>query len=466
VQLAEQIFGVLVGLEEAIDAGASRELRALARTGLGALATGLDEISDHVLLEHPPPSRTPTWAAAMPELSADVLARTLDLHAHALLARAHEDRAAAGSVLASIEKETEPLLADLPAPDPTPTWREQLEGAFDPNGVVLRHAVRVSIVVTLAMVIAKELDLEHRYWVTLTAFLLLQPHAAATRVRAVQRVVGTIAGGLLAAVVPWAINSPEVMLAVVVVLAGVSASVLQLNYALYATFLTPTFILLAEVHTRDQHLIGTRIVNTLLGAGLVLVGSLVWPVRPSRRFDDLVGDADAAAARYLEIAVAAVIGARPQPSPEIVAARRVLGVAINRAEAALDLLVGERAPTSITEPRMTQILALRRLASAITAFGATRAVTDYADHHVELAAFAASTTAALRQLAAAYDGEPIVARPRMERTASDHVLAARLSRIDLAVVMLVEAALRCAHDGASPRGRELPGPDARVRQVS
>ena len=442
VQLADQMFGILIGLEEAVDAGCGAEARVTVQRGAGLLADGLAELARNVMIERPPASVVPAWSAT-PAVGGTEVEQTLAVQALALLARAHVDRGLAAAVLASLGDDSEPLKTQLPEPDPRPTFGARLREAFDPEGVVLRHAVRVAVVVVVAMALARLLELPHRYWVTLTAFVLLQPHGAATRVRALQRVVGTLVGGVIAAAIPWAIQDPALLIVIVVVLAGVSASVVHLNYALYATFLTPTFVLLAEVHAREFHLVGARIANTAIGAGLVVIGSLLWPVRTVARFDDEIADADDAAARYLDEVIAAVLGRVPQPSASVVAYRRQFGVALNRAELALDHLIVERAPAAVTEPRMTQLVFLRRLGAAINAFGSTRSVAGYAAHQAALAAFGAAAASALRGLAVALRTATSPSpRASLAQVVDDPVVAARLDRIAGAIATLADATLR------------------------
>ena len=456
VQLSDQLFGILVGIEEALDAGCPPAARAIVVRGLGELAEGLGEAAANVLLERPPPPAPNTWSAEAPVDGTDV-ERALATHAVALVARAHADRGSAAAVIESIRHDAQPLRTPLPEPEPRRSVRDVLRDALDPDGPVLRHAIRVAIVVSIAMTVARLADLSHRYWVTLTAYLLLTPLAAATRVRALQRVVGTIAGGVLAAAVPWLIDDPRIVMVLIVVLAGLSASVAQLNYGLYATLMTPTFVLLAELHAEEVDLVGVRIANTLIGAALVVIGTLLWPARPSARFDDQIAEAYAAAGRYLEEVVGAIVGSVPQPSPGVVAHRRAYGKAVNLAEAALDQLASERAPASVIEPRMTQVAFLRRLGSAITTLGSTRAFAKYTAHHVELAAFAASAAGTLRELAAnTSGGAPVTARPRIPRFTEDPVLAARVERIDTALANLTAATLRAAPD-PRPSAQRLAG---------
>ncbi len=446
LQLADQMFGILLGLEEALDAGCPPEAREISARGLEELAAGLDGLAADVVIERPPKTVRRVWSAELPPI-ADPVARTLGAHALALITRAHVDRASAESVVASIGDDSEPLRAQVPEPEPRPPLRAVLRAALDPEGFVLRHAVRVAVVVSVAMTLARVLDLSHRYWVTLTAYLLLTPLGSATRIRALQRVVGTIIGGVLAAAIPWAVDDPRIVLVLIVVLAGLSASVLQLNYALYASLMTPTFVLLAEVHSADVHLVGIRIANTLIAAALVVLGSLLWPARPAARFDDEIADAYEGAARYLEEVIAAITGGVPQPSAAVVSARRAYGVILNRAEIALDQLVAERAPSSVAEPRMTQVVFSRRLGSAINALGSTRTIAGFGAHPVEVSAFGASIVAGLRDLAdRSRAGTPLTARPRIDRTFSDPVLAARVARIDAALANVTDAALRAAPD--------------------
>lgn len=444
VQLCDQLFGLLVGIEESLDAGCPPGPRAHVERGLAEIAAGLAELSEHVLLERPPPATGRTWAAPPPD-ETDEVARALAVHAFALVARAHEDLAIATSVVASLPDDSSPVHLVIPEREPRRPLREVLHDAFDPDGPVLRHALRVLVVVSIAMTLARALDLSHRYWVTLTAFLLLTPLGAQSRIRAIQRVAGTIVGGVLAAAIPWAVGDPRIILVLIIALAGLSASVLQLNYALYAMLMTPTFVLLAELHATEVNLVGVRIVNTLLGAGIVVIGTLVFPVRPAARFDDAIASAYEAAAAYLVEVTAAISGRVPQPSLSVVAARRALGIAINRAEVSLDALVTERAPSAVVEPRMTQTVFLRRLAASITTLASTRTVAGFAEHQVELVAFAASIEAGLHALAAhARGAEPIASRPRIARGFGNAVLAARVDRIDAALANLVDAALRAA----------------------
>ncbi len=425
VQAGDQLFGILIGIEELIDAGAPE------RDGLADLADGLAEVAHAVVLEKPARLADPVAASVAGVFGA-------------LIARAHADRAVIVAIARSLHDDSAMVPSVEQVPElATPTFGEIVREALDRDAFAWRHALRVAVVVVVAMAIARGLDLSHRYWVTLNVFLLLQPAGAATRIKAVQRVAGTVAGGLLAAAIPFLVDDPRIMIALVVVLAGASASVLSLNYALYATFLTPTFVLLAEAHAKDVHLVGVRIVNTLLGAGLAIGGALVFRQRESARFDDELADALVAGAAYVDEVFAAIASATPQPSTSVIRCRRAFGIALNRAELALDRVVVERAATSVLEPRMTELVFLRRLGSAITALGGTRGSGGYAAHAVPIAAFGASASGTLREVATAVRAATRPPpRTHVDRAIDDPTIAARLVRIDRILANLTDAARR------------------------
>ena len=124
---------------------------------------------------------------------------------------------------------------------------DPLRDAFAPESVVWRHALRVAVVASLAVALTHHFTLPRGYWVTITAIAVLQPHTPETFLKATQRIAGTVAGSVVAAIVAATLHDPLAIMLLTLVLATVSVSVIQLNYALYSFFLTPTFVLLAEL---------------------------------------------------------------------------------------------------------------------------------------------------------------------------------------------------------------------------
>ncbi len=174
-----------------------------------------------------------------------------------------------------------------------------------PSSVVLRHSLRVAIVTTVAVLLTGLLHLNHGYWVTLTAVVILQPYAATTRQKALQRVIGTILGGVVAAGLSALFHNATAVLVLVGLFTTLCVALLPLNYGAYAVFGTPAFVLLAEANAGDWHLAGLRVVNTLIGGGLAFVGAqLLWPGDESNHLPEFAAAALRANADFLRRAIA------------------------------------------------------------------------------------------------------------------------------------------------------------------
>ncbi len=92
--------------------------------------------------------------------------------------------------------ESQSIEVEDPPPQPV---LFSLRAILHADSVVLHHGLRVAIVTAAAVLVAGLMHLNHGYWITLTAVVILQPFAAGTRQKAMQRVAGTILGGIVAA---------------------------------------------------------------------------------------------------------------------------------------------------------------------------------------------------------------------------------------------------------------------------
>jgi uncharacterized membrane protein YccC len=470
VEAVDPLFGVLIGVEEVVDHLGDAARAVVAgdlRTGLLAAVVRLDAIADRIAIEEAlPPLPALAWqpsGAAPPARAAlDPLARAEVEHALSLIRRIHEDIVAIGGVVDSLASDGDPVPVGAPfaSAPPAAGWSagwsgrwaarqaprlDALRGSLDRDSAVLRHAVRVALVALVTMAVTRALHLERAYWATLTAVLLLQPYLPATITRGLQRVGGTILGGLIAAAITAIVHDPLGIAIAAFGFAAISAAVLQLNYGLYALFLTPTFILLAEVHARDTHLIELRIVNTLLGAGLAVVGAVVlWPSRESTRTGDRLADALDAAAGYARAVFTAVIRHAPARAADVIAARRRAGRALNHADLSLDRFAAEGPPPEVLEAHMTLATMTRRLAATLSAFATARHVAEPGDPAGALAATGAEVERFLRGAAEALrSATPPPAYQRRDAIPeAPELLAARLGRIDLQLAIIAEAAAR------------------------
>lgn len=440
VHVADHMFGILVALEEVLDAGLPEASAGSVVRRLEAQAAALRQLAEAVLVEGvqsiPPPPFDP--AATLPDK--DGASR----QAANMLARIHDERARAAALIESLATDDEPATDLFVRVETPPPFSDVIRLHLNVDSAVLRHAMRVAICVLGASTIASTYALDHGYWITLTTYLLLQPNRSATTTRAVQRGIGTIVGAMFAAAVAWTITSPLVLAIIIVVLAGLSASVLALNYALFSLFVTPTFVLLAEMHTRDFLLIEIRIVYTLLAGALAFVASiLLWPARERVHFDEQMARALEALERYLGAVSTAVSGGAPAPSHDVVERRRAFGLALNNAETSLERIIAERQPTDIVEPRMSMVSLTRRLGAAINVFGTTRTVVAINPHRAAVTAFQSAIRARVAELIGALRaGQAPEPWRHTVPEIGDVTLMARRVRIERYLGLLGEAVTR------------------------
>jgi uncharacterized membrane protein YccC len=351
-ELAELLLGDLAALIEALRARAERKRPVPPSAGevLRSLGQAQRALARSVAEQGNAP------AAALPGPPVDGELAPLFGRVRAEVQRALDSAAA-------LEKggRTPSAAGPLALPDEAPSLRDTLARA----SAELRHALRVAIVATAAALLAGALHFQRSYWVTVTAIIVLQPHAVATVRRALQRVGGTVIGGMAAALIARFVRQPLAVGPLLFAMACVGVAIRRINYAAFAALVTPVFVLLAEAGAGGAHLTRVRILDTLLGGALALAGALaLWPTRELERMPSLVAAVLRANLAYLQAIL------RRETPDAAAAARRQIGLATANAEAALQRLIGEAPPAGRLEPLMALVAVSRRLSAAITALAA------------------------------------------------------------------------------------------------
>ncbi|MFG2681423.1 FUSC family protein [Streptomyces sp. NPDC048392] len=215
---------------------------------------------------------------------------------------------------------------------PAPLWQRL--------GPLTPIAVRTALGCALAGYASLALGIGRPYWALVTAAALYQANMALTWTRAVQRVVGNIAGVLLfAALTPLAHLGQILLVLLCLALNFGAEALITRNYWLGTVCVTPMALLITEFagYQEPGELITERAVDTLVGA---LVGFLAAVVVTDRRAGDRVERAVSAADRARERA--ARLLAEPAPAPgALEAARRGLAAALTDLRATADGAAGE-----------------------------------------------------------------------------------------------------------------------------
>jgi uncharacterized membrane protein YccC len=212
------------------------------------------------------------------------------------------------------------------------SWLAPLRAQLSWRSEVLRHALRCAVATAGAVMLSHILGLPYAYWMAMAVVLVLQPSVATTWPRALERAVGSVLGGALAALLGLVLHSPLALTAAVFPLAIATMAVRPVNYGLFVFFLTPLFVLVIELSqpgSSEPALAWMRALYNVLGSAIgVLGGLLLWPSREGRQLRPALAAAIEANGRY-----AALAFAPDRDEAAIEAARRAAGLASGNAEA-------------------------------------------------------------------------------------------------------------------------------------
>jgi Fusaric acid resistance protein-like len=180
------------------------------------------------------------------------------------------------------------VIAARRGPEPSKrVVRDSLEAvrvAVTGRGPALRaHAARLGLAVAAGTLFYLVIDLAHGYWVPLTTLAILQPEERATRVRSLQRAVGTFAGAGLIIAITLATHEPWALAAGAAVAAFGLFALDERGYFWLVALITPTVLfMLSAVDFQGDKIGLERLADSSLG---ILIGlafaEVAWRLWPS-----------------------------------------------------------------------------------------------------------------------------------------------------------------------------------------
>ncbi len=161
-------------------------------------------------------------------------------------------------------------------------WRKAASHAAT-GSAEWHHAWRCAAAAGVTYLIVHLLELPFGYWATMATMLVMQPSIAESWSRSMERAVGSVVGGMLAVAVCLVVHSPLALALLVFPLTVLTMALKPVSYGLYATFLTPVFVLVADVGGDPAHELtnaALRAGNNVIGAVVAVLASyLFWPRR-------------------------------------------------------------------------------------------------------------------------------------------------------------------------------------------
>jgi uncharacterized membrane protein YccC len=365
LEAVDQIFGAMIALSEHLEqnvaarAGCDRVLRRMRPL---LIVLGAVVVDDFAKIE---PLRR-----SLDNLAADI----------ALLAEASPERA-----ILEMAAERLRIAVTLAAPaDYVPgtgldgkrrKLRARVLGPLKANlnwdSLPLRHALRAIAVGAPALAYTLVWFNPYAHWLTITIVVTMQPYFAATFTRALERIGGTVLGGVLAAVVGVFCHTPMSMLIALFPLCVIALAIRTVSFGLFMVGLTPLVVLLVEFGEPGQSewvVLFMRTGFTLAGGLLALAGCyLLWPSWEPARLRQEVTAGIAAHGRYAEAELSYLLGEADAAAAE--RARRAAGLSTNNIEASVSRAMLEPIHTERDKLEAAMVIdaALRRLAGRLSA---------------------------------------------------------------------------------------------------
>ncbi|GBR70246.1 FUSC family protein [Gluconobacter kanchanaburiensis] len=229
---------------------------------------------------------------------------------------------------------------------------------------IWQHTLRLVVGLLTTYMTSWWLGLDYGFWALVALLLVVQPSGQTTLVRALERVLGTVGGGVLALLLtPFLPGNAQMLAAVAVFVIGAIA-MRAVNYTMLVVFISAQFIVVTEMIMPSQGVAWMRMLDNTLGSVIGLL--CAFTVCPQRRGQDMDGLLQTAVIGNLRYLASVLDRADPLATDRI---QRQAGIDTTRAEFArgsLPVLGGVSAVGEQATQAHALLRALRRLSGEAT----------------------------------------------------------------------------------------------------
>ena len=158
-------------------------------------------------------------------------------------------------------------------------WLRNIRLLFNLQTNNTRYALRSALAACIGLFVYKRLQLSYGFWIPFTSLMVVQPYFTATFKKAIDRVLGTVTGGVfgwILILLPAGVYAKEIMLFFSFLF---MVYFTRKRYPVAVFFITLSVVLLFDVEEEiDAKLIMVRALFTVMGAGLgIAAGFLLFP---------------------------------------------------------------------------------------------------------------------------------------------------------------------------------------------
>jgi uncharacterized membrane protein YccC len=154
-----------------------------------------------------------------------------------------------------------------------------LRGNLNLQSAAFRHAVRLAVCVAFGDAAGRMFESQRSYWIPMTIVLVLKPEFTTTFSRGILRIVGTIAGLVLAtALFHFLPIHTATEIALIAVFTFLMRWAGPANYGIFGVTVSALIVLLLTITgVSPKDVIHARGVNTVIGGVLALAAYAAWP---------------------------------------------------------------------------------------------------------------------------------------------------------------------------------------------
>ncbi|KGE15889.1 FUSC family protein [Sphingobacterium deserti] len=153
---------------------------------------------------------------------------------------------------------------------------------------VFRHALRMSLVLSGTYLTLSLISFNPNgiYWTLLTIMVILKPGFGLTQERNLQRLIGTVVGGVIGATIVFTIHDPAIRFVLLIFFFLTAYSLFRINYIIAVMFMTPYVLIMLSFNGMNTfEMAKERIFDTFLGGVIAFLSNyLIFPNWESTQF--------------------------------------------------------------------------------------------------------------------------------------------------------------------------------------
>lgn len=149
---------------------------------------------------------------------------------------------------------------------------------FSFNSALFRHAVRTAFVCLVGYILSKMFwHGQHSYWILMTIAFIMKPAYSLTKQRNVERIIGTLGGGLIGVIILLFVTNSVALFALLVLFMLGTYSFLRVNYLVMVCCVTPFVLILFHFLGLGYiSIVQERILDTVIGCVIAFTASYLF----------------------------------------------------------------------------------------------------------------------------------------------------------------------------------------------